>query len=90
MLMSTIVKADATGAVMLPVDLCQAAGVAPGTELVAEVQTGSIVLKRARPSLAEQISALACELPQDVVNRLPTDGAAEHDHYLYGSPKRHQ
>ena len=36
--MSTILKADATGAVVLPVDLCRAAGVAPGTELVADVQ----------------------------------------------------
>jgi hypothetical protein len=27
-------------------------------------------------------------LPDDVFNRLPPDGASEHDHYLYGSPKR--
>jgi hypothetical protein len=27
-------------------------------------------------------------LPDDVFNRLPADGASEHDHYLYGSPKR--
>src|SRR4051812_36219934 len=42
--MSTIIKADANGAVTLPVDLCQAAGVAPGAELVAEVQDGQIIL----------------------------------------------
>jgi hypothetical protein len=28
-------------------------------------------------------------LPAEVFERLPTDGASEHDHYLYGSPKRH-
>ena len=27
-------------------------------------------------------------LPADVFEHLPTDGASEHDHYLYGSPKR--
>ncbi len=29
-------------------------------------------------------------LPQDLLERLPRDGASEHDHYLYGSPKRNQ
>jgi antitoxin component of MazEF toxin-antitoxin module len=42
--MSTIIKADASGAVTLPADLCRAAGVAPGAELVAEVQGGQIIL----------------------------------------------
>ena len=86
--MSTLVKADATGAVTLPADLCQAAGVEPGADLVAQVQAGRIVLEPARPSLAEQIAALARNLPQDVVDQLPADGAAQHDHYLYGTPKR--
>jgi len=27
-------------------------------------------------------------VPEDVFERLPRDGASEHDHYLYGSPKR--
>ncbi len=87
--MSTILKADANGAVILPADLCRLAGVEPEAELVADVQTGRIVLERPRPSLAEQITELARDLPQEVVDQLPTDGAAEHDHYLYGSPKRH-
>ncbi len=29
-------------------------------------------------------------LPDEVFDQLPTDGASEHDHYLYGSPKRNQ
>ena len=29
-------------------------------------------------------------LPDEVFDRLPTDGASEHDHYLYGSPRRNQ
>jgi hypothetical protein len=27
-------------------------------------------------------------LPDEVFDGLPVDGASEHDHYLYGSPKR--
>jgi Arc/MetJ-type ribon-helix-helix transcriptional regulator len=27
-------------------------------------------------------------LPDEVFERLPEDGASEHDHYLYGAPKR--
>jgi hypothetical protein len=28
------------------------------------------------------------DVPQEVLDRLPTDGAAQHDHYIYGTPKR--
>jgi hypothetical protein len=28
------------------------------------------------------------DVPQEVLERLPTDGAAQHDHYIYGTPKR--
>jgi bifunctional DNA-binding transcriptional regulator/antitoxin component of YhaV-PrlF toxin-antitoxin module len=86
--MSTIVKADATGAVTLPAELCRAAGVAPGIELVAEVQDGRIVLAPAAPPLAARIVARARALPPEVLDPLPDDLAAQHDHYLYGTPKR--
>ena len=86
--MSTIVKADATGAVALPAELCRAAGVQPGADLVAEVRDGQIVLGPAGPSLAERIAARARALPQETLDRLPVDGASQHDHYLYGTPKR--
>ena len=29
-------------------------------------------------------------LPDEVFEQLPADGASEHDHYLYGSPRRNQ
>jgi antitoxin component of MazEF toxin-antitoxin module len=86
--MSTIIKADATGAVTLPPELCRAAGVAPGADLVAEVQEGRIVLGPAAPSLAERIVARAHALPPEALDALPDDLAAQHDHYLYGTPKR--
>lgn len=28
------------------------------------------------------------DVPEEVWERMPTDGASEHDHYLYGWPKR--
>ena len=86
--MSTILKADASGAVTLPADLCRAAGVAPGSDLVVEVQAGRIILGPAVPSLAERIAARARALPQETLDRLPADGASQHDHYIYGTPKR--
>ena len=29
-------------------------------------------------------------IPKEVLDKLPTDGATQHDHYLYGSPKRQE
>jgi bifunctional DNA-binding transcriptional regulator/antitoxin component of YhaV-PrlF toxin-antitoxin module len=86
--MFATVTTDASGAVTLPAELCRAAGVEPGTDLVAEVEEGRIVLARPRPTLAERIIARARALPQEVLDRLPTDGASQHDHYIYGTPKR--
>ena len=31
---------------------------------------------------------LVRDIPEDVLNSIPTDGAAQHDHYLYAAPKR--
>ena len=36
----------------------------------------------------ERLAALARQVPPEVVNSWPKDGASQHDHYLYGSPKR--
>jgi antitoxin component of MazEF toxin-antitoxin module len=85
--MSTIVKADASGAVTLPAELCRAAGVAPGAGLVAEVQDGRIVLERRRRPIWEEIIALAADIPPEEFDKLPRGGAAQIDEYLYGHPK---
>jgi hypothetical protein len=36
------------------------------------------------------ISEAAAALPADVANQLPADGAEQHDHYIYGIPRRPQ
>ena len=41
----------------------------------------------ARP-IWEVAAALVGDIPDDVLSGLPTDGAAQHDHYLYTAPKR--
>jgi antitoxin component of MazEF toxin-antitoxin module len=86
--MSTIVKADANGAVTLPADLCRAVGVEPGTELVADVQGSQIVLQRPRRPIWEEIVDLVKDIPPEELDKPPVDGAAQLDHYLYGAPKR--
>jgi len=33
------------------------------------------------------IEELTADIPPEVLETLPTDGAEQHDHYLYGTPK---
>jgi antitoxin component of MazEF toxin-antitoxin module len=86
--MSAIIKADASGAVTLPADLCRAAGVTPGADLVAEVQDGRIVLQPAMAPFWERIAALTADIPPEEFANVPPGGAAHIDEYLYGHPKR--
>jgi len=36
----------------------------------------------------EVAADLVRDIPDDVLSTVPTDGAAQHDHYLYGAKKR--
>jgi len=47
------------------------------------------VLDPKRP-IWEVIAERAQALPPEVLERLPEDGASQHDHYIYGLPKREQ
>jgi predicted DNA-binding antitoxin AbrB/MazE fold protein len=42
----------------------------------------------AREPIWERLAKLAADVPPEELAKLPTDGASQHDHYLYGSPKR--
>jgi predicted KAP-like P-loop ATPase len=46
----------------------------------------------ARPSIAPPIweifEQLSQQIPIEEWSKLPSDGAEQHDHYLYGAPKR--
>jgi hypothetical protein len=55
---------------------------APGETAVPALQTHQ------KKSFGEIAAELLADVPEEVLERLPTDGAAQHDHYLYGTPKR--
>jgi hypothetical protein len=44
---------------------------------------------RPRRHISEVIADNMRDLPAEVLANLPSDGASEHDHYIYGLPKRH-
>jgi hypothetical protein len=43
-----------------------------------------------RKRIADLLSDIMSDVPQEVFAALPADGASEHDHYLYGTPKRNK
>ena len=50
--------------------------------------------KRARKAkslkpLGQMIADLVRDIPDDEMAKLPRDGAANHDHYIYGTPKQY-
>jgi hypothetical protein len=40
------------------------------------------------PTLWSDLRAIAAEVPDEELAKLPTDGARNLDHYLYGTPKK--
>jgi hypothetical protein len=43
-----------------------------------------------RGPLSARIREIWADMPDEVRATLPADGAAQHDHYIYGVPKRTQ
>ncbi len=39
-------------------------------------------------TIGQFIDQVMADLPDEVLDRLPVDGAEQHDHYIYGTPKR--
>lgn len=50
-------------------------------------QTGGHMGPTGKP-IWEIADELFDEIPEEELERLPIDGATQHDHYLYGTPKR--
>jgi len=75
------VKARFDGRVFIPeepVDL------PPGSVLEIPLSNAAPPIPSLNPLV--ELAKLATEFPEDP--EMPTDGAAQHDHYLYGLPKR--
>lgn len=51
-------------------------------------KTQTRVNQEPKQSFSDFIEELVSDIPQQVIDVLPKDGAVEHDHYIYGMPKR--
>ena len=47
-----------------------------------------VTVEPVRAPIWERVAASTAQAPQEEVEKLPADGAAQIDHYLYGHPKR--
>ncbi len=45
---------------------------------------------QAQKTIWEEILEATADIPDEVWDKLPTDLAEQHDHYIYGTPKRPQ
>ena len=41
-----------------------------------------------RQTLGEKIKEIVADVPDEVWEKIPNDGSEQHDHYIYGTPKR--
>jgi hypothetical protein len=48
-------------------------------------------VRKAKPlkPLGQMIADLVKDIPDEEMAKLPRDGAANHDHYIYGTPKQY-
>jgi len=57
-------------------------------DTVAAARQGSPAAPRRH--IADVIIERMRKVPPEIMDAMPVDGASQHDHYLYGSPKRDQ
>ncbi len=63
--------------------IMQALETAPAPEPAQELP-----LERPLHAAAQIILDSMKDIPPDIMSTMPTDGASQHDHYIYGWPKR--
>ena len=56
-------------------------------EFVEQLEQRQDHTKSARP-IWEEIAEISAQVPEEAWQNVPTDGSEQHDHYLYGAPKR--
>ena len=58
-------------------------------EVTLLLEMGDAPAEAVEPKPIWEVAAdLVRDIPEDVLANLPTDGAAQHDHYLYAAKKR--
>ena len=55
-----------------------------------QVLEENLTIKPESRHISEVIAEIMADVPPEEFAKLPKDGASEHDHYLYGHPKRNQ
>lgn len=55
---------------------------------IVESQLTKVVSENSRP-IWEVIAEISSEIPDEEWEKLPSDGSVNHDHYLYGAPKKY-
>jgi hypothetical protein len=61
--------------------------------LSASEESGAIsaeAIEQSNLSFLNFVESLVSDIPPEILEKLPRDGAAQHDHYLYGAPKREE
>ena len=86
------VTVDEQGGIRLPMEALRRLGASSGSQLDVEADERGILLRPVvgageKPLLQVFDEAIA-SLPPESVARWPADGAEEHDHYIYGTPKK--
>jgi Arc/MetJ-type ribon-helix-helix transcriptional regulator len=51
-------------------------------------ETTAVPIARPHSPIWEEVLELTAGIPDEDFSRLPADGAEQHDHYIYGTPKR--
>ncbi len=51
-------------------------------------KAGSLPYDPTAPPVWEVIDDIMKDVPEEVLRKLPLDGAENHDHYIYGTPKK--
>lgn len=74
---------------MLPEEVRRLLGVVPGSQLEVEADQRGVLLRRVEEKpLWQRVAEAAAALPADLADQLPSDGAQQHDHYIYGTPRQ--
>ena len=58
-------------------------------EEVLELVEKKISANRKNKPIWERIIEVSAEIPDEEWAKLPSDGSVNHDHYLYGAPKKY-
>ncbi len=68
--------------------LLSAQAKAEGLSVEQWVRKQALAPAAVQKSLAEKIRAIWSDVPPELWDAMPTGGASEHDHYIYGLPKQ--